>query len=124
MEASVMPEKSTTEKIFDELRIIAKGQGELAGDVRVIKEQMEHKPDVVEMRDYVDQRMEKHSERCPLASEPSPPASDPSQVVHLPMATHPESPRRTEIDWPKVARNAVYIAAVVGPATIAILTSI
>jgi hypothetical protein len=114
MEASVMTEKSTTEKIFNELRAITKGQGELAGDVRVIKEQLTHKPDVVEMRDYVDERMSKHAEKCPLASEPS-------QVIELPPVVKHEPPRRTDVDWPKVVRNAVYIAAVIGPATVAIL---
>lgn len=54
---TVMPEKSTNEKIFDKLDTLSGSVFAIEGDVRVIKNEMTHKVGEIEMRDYVDGKL-------------------------------------------------------------------
>jgi hypothetical protein len=66
------------------------------------------------MMAHVNEKVKEHVE----AEHADPP--EPSQVIELP---HPGTSHksRTDVDWPKTIRNAVYIAAAVGPLAAAIL---
>jgi len=103
-----MNEKSTSERIFEKLDLLGKDVSTANRKLDVVQEQMKHKPDKVEMIEYVDQKMKLHKEDCS-------PQGEPSQVVD--MTQYRQSDRTTTSDairisikgLPPIARYLIYL---------------